>query len=126
MALEVFYRPTADLTIKAECRDIEDVFKTLGPLQEVLGGNCECGKCKGTKIRLSHRKADGKFDVYELLCETCHAKLALGKNDQGNLFPRRYEQDPDDPKKPRMKDGKKVWLADNGWVKWDRESGKNV
>lgn len=125
MSLEVFFRPTPTLTVKAECRDVEDVFKTLGPLQEVLN-NCTCGKCKKSDIRLVHRKADGKYDVYELLCESCGAKLALGKNDQGNLFPRRYEQDPDDPKKPKMVDGKKVWLPNEGWVKWDSKQNKYV
>lgn len=125
MSLEVFFRPTPDVTIKAECRDIEDVFKTVGPIQEVLS-NCTCGKCKGTKIRMVHRKADNKYDVYELMCESCGAKLQLGKNDQGNLFPRRYEQDPDEPKKPLLKDGKKVWLPNDGWIKWDAKQNKYV
>jgi len=117
MSLEIFFRPTPDITIKADCKDIDDVFKTIGPLQEVFH-NSTCGKCKSTKIRYVARKAD-KFDVFELYCESCGAKLALGKNDSGNLFPRRYEQDPADPKKPRMVDGKKVWLPNEGWVRWD-------
>lgn len=124
-SMEVFYRPSAKITIKAECRDIEDVFKTIGPLQEVMD-SCKCGKCGSDHIRFVHRKADGKYDVYELECQNCRAKLALGKNDEGNLFPRRYEQDPDDKKKPLFKDGKKVWLPDNGWMKWDSQQGKNV
>jgi len=123
--LEVFFRPTPELTIKAECRDIEDMFKTLGPLQEVLS-NTECGKCKSTNIRFSHRKADGKYDVYELQCTKCGAKLHMGKTEDGKLFPRRYKQDPDDPKKPLMHDGKKVWLPNKGWVRWDAENRRYV
>lgn len=124
--LEVTFRPNPNMTIKAECRDIEEIFKVVGPLQEVLG-NGTCGKCKKNNIRVSHRKADGKYDVYELVCGDCGAKLALGKNtEDGTLFPRRYEQDPDDPKKPLLRDGKKVWLPDNGWIKWDSKLGKYV
>jgi DNA-directed RNA polymerase subunit RPC12/RpoP len=123
MAIEVFFRPNPQVTIKVECRDAEDIFKQVGPLQEVLN-NCKCGKCGKENIRMVHRKADGKYDVYELLCEDCGSRLALGKNDQDNLFPRRYEQDPDDKKKPKMLDGKKVWLPNNGWVKWDTQQNK--
>jgi len=116
MTIEVSYRPNADMVLKIEARDIKDVFQQLGPLQEVFNC-CKCGKCGSEKIRLVHRKPD-KFDFYELLCTACGAKLSLGQNDSGNLFPRRYEQDPDDPKKPLMKDGKKIWLENGGWVKY--------
>lgn len=125
MAMEVFFRPTPDLTIKIECRDVEDIFKQLAPLQEVLT-NCKCGKCKKDKVRLLHRTVgDKNYDVYEILCVSCGAKLQLGNNGD-SLFPRRYEQDPDDPKKPLMKDGKKVWLPNNGWIKWDKDKGAYV
>lgn len=124
MALEVYFRPTNELTIKVECRDVEDVFRTMSSIQEIFS-NAQCGKCKSTNIRMGHRKADGKYDVYELVCTKCGAKLQLGKSDEG-LFPRRYYQDPDDPKKPLMKDGKRVWLPDNGWVKWDSKQQKYV
>lgn len=123
--MEVFFRPTPDLTIKIECRDVEDIFQQLAPLQEVLT-NCKCGKCGCDKVRLLHRVVgDKNYDVYEILCTKCGAKLQLGNNGKA-LFPRRYEQDPDDPKQPLMKDGKKVWLPDNGWIKWDAKQGKHV
>ena len=120
MAIEVFYRPNDKLTLKLEIRDAKGLFEELGPLQEILG-SCTCGKCKGTNIRFLHRKVD-KFDYYELQCESCGAKLSIGQDQESKtLFPRRYEQDPADKKKPLMKDGKKVWLPNNGWVKWDGE-----
>ena len=128
--MEVFYRPSPEISIKVEARGVEEIFQELGPLQEVFGKNCKCGKCGGTKIRMVHRKAGDKFDVYELLCETknekghsCNARLALGKNDSGNLFPRRYEQDPNDKKKAKLDaDGNKIWLPNQGWVKWDKNA----
>ncbi len=129
--MEIFYRPSPEITIKVEARGIQEMFQELGPLQEVLGGNSKCGKCGGDKIRMVHRKADGKYDVYELLCETpgpngpCGSKLSLGHNDLGNLFPRRYEQTKgDDGKwKPKLDaDGKKIWLPNKGWVRWNQKT----
>jgi hypothetical protein len=123
--LEVSWRPNPDMMIKIEGRDLKDVFKALGPVQEVLGHN-KCGKCGGTKIRMVHRNADG-HDFYELMCENCSAKLSLGQSTDGKLFPRRYEQDEKDPKKPKTdNEGKVVYLPDGGWVKWDFKQKKNV
>lgn len=128
--IEVYYKPNNELTIKVETRGVEEMFQELAPIQEVFS-SLKCGKCGGNKIRLCHRKADNKYDVYELLCETkdsrghsCGAKLALGKNDLNNLFPRRYEQEQVNGKwKPKLNaDGQKVWLPNNGWVKWDKET----
>lgn len=137
-SMEVYYKPNNDITIKAEVRGVEEMFQALGPLQELFNA-ARCGKCGGTKIRFIHRKAD-KFDVYELLCESeltddhgrkrsCHAKLSLGQNEFGNLFPRRYEQEKGEDGKWRPKvdaDGNKIWLPDSGWVRWDKKAGKYV
>lgn len=127
--MKITYKPTPNISVEIEARGIEEMFQTVGPIQEVLGGNCTCQKCKQSKIRMVHRKADNKFDVYELLCESCGARLSLGKNDMGNLFPRKYEQakNSEGQWKPKLDgDGKKVWLPDGGWVKWDRTAGKYV
>ncbi len=119
MAIEVFYRPNDKITLKVEARDVKDVFQQLGPLQEVFEA-CKCGKCKSDKIRLIHRKPD-KFDFYELSCSACGSKLSLGQNDAGNLFPRRYKQDPNDPKIALLdSNGNKVWLDNDGWIKYQK------
>ena len=126
--MEVYYRPSPELTIKIEAKDLEDVFDKLGPVQEVIGSNTECGKCKSTNVRLLHRTTPDKHDVYEIVCQAhgCFAKLAIGNGADG-LFPRRYEQDPNDKKKPRLDaDGKKIWLPTKGWVKWDNKAKKYV
>lgn len=119
--MEVFYRPSPEITIKLDVKDIYALFDQLGPLQEIMKA-CECGKCKSKNIRFLQREA-GKFTFYELQCQDCSAKLSLGNNGD-SLFPRRYEQDPDDPKKPLLKDGKKVWLVDGGWMKYDFKTGE--
>lgn len=132
--MEIFYRPTAKLTIKVEARGVEEMFQAIGPLQEVLGNNLKCGKCGGEDIRMVHRKTPDGHHVYELMCEAkldgaggvpCNSKLALGKNSEDNLFPRRYEQakGSDGKWKPKLDaDGKKVWLPNNGWVRWDKNA----
>lgn len=127
--IELFYKPNNHLTIKVECRSVEDIFKELGPIQEVF--NEKCGKCGCDNIRpLARRTADDKHDVYELVCTKCGAKLSIGKSLDGNLFPRRYEQELDESTKkwvPKTdKDGKRAYLPDNGWVRWDSKAGKNV
>lgn len=125
MSMEVYYRPSDQVTIKLDVKDVESMFQELGPLQEVFE-SAECGKCQCKKIRVMHRRPD-KFDFYELLCTNpnCGARLSLGKNDQGNLFPRRYEQDEKDPKVPKLDaNGKKVWLPNNGWVRYNSKTSK--
>lgn len=134
MSLKVYYKPNNSLTIEVEGRDLADIFKTLAPVQEVLN-NCKCGKCGGEKIRMVHRLADNKHDVYELLCETlqgnglpCNAVLALG-NTGDSLFPRRYALEQDEKNKWVKKldaEGKTVWLPNNGWVRWDAKQQKYV
>lgn len=135
--MEIYFKPNNEITVKAEVRGVEEIFETLGPLQELFNA-ARCQKCGGNSVRFIHRKAD-KFDVYEFLCEsqisddmgrtrTCYAKLSLGKNEFGNLFPRRYEQEKVDGKwRPKVDaDGNKVWLPDGGWVRWDKKAGKYV
>ena len=49
---------------------------------------------------------------YELRCADCGAKLAFGCNQDGqNLF-------------PKLKDKDGNYLPNGGWVKWNRETGK--
>ena len=132
--LKVKYTPFPGMLVEVEGRDLAEIFKELGPVQEVLH-NDTCGKCGGKRIRLVHRLADGKHDVYELMCETpgnnkipCGAKLSLGKSSEGNLFPRRYEQEKgsDNKWKKKVVDGKTVYLPNKGWVRWDAAQNKNV
>lgn len=125
MSLEVFYRPNNKFTVKVDAKDMEDIFKQVGRLQEVFEA-CECGKCQSTEIKMVHRVADG-YDFYELVCTKCNAKLSLGNSKEQGLFPRRYKQDPKDAKKPLLdENGRKVWLPDGGWQKWDHKKGEYV
>jgi translation initiation factor 2 beta subunit (eIF-2beta)/eIF-5 len=87
----------------------KDLFEQLAQFDEVFG-NKACGKCDGHDLAYVVREVnDNKF--YELRCRDCGAKLAFGAHKTGNtLFPKR-------------KDGEN-WLPDRGWVKYNKETGK--
>lgn len=129
--MKAIIQATDTLRFEIEGASVQEIFEQIKPIQEVFH-NCVCGKCGSSKhIQLVHRKVD-KYDYYELKCvaplsddpkETwnkCNAVLNLG-NDNGKLFARRYHQDPNDKTKPLMKDGKKVWKPDNGWMRWNKD-----
>lgn len=125
MSLKVFYRPNPKFTVEVDAKDVEDMFKQTGRLQEVFEA-CKCGKCEKSNIKFLHRVADD-YDFYELVCLDCNAKLSFGNSKEQGLFPRRYKQDPKDPKKPLLdENGKKVWLPDHGWQRWDAKKGEYV
>ena len=131
----VKYRANPDLMIELECADIYELFKELSPIQEVME-SMTCGKCGGKDIRFVHRvSSDGKknFDYYEFHCHSpihrngktvpCKAILVLGNNGT-SLYPRRYKVENGEPVLDA--DGNKVWLPDNGWVRWDHQKKEFV
>ena len=102
------------------------MFEQLASLQEVFDQK-ECGKCKGTDFKFYIRKVQDGKDEYiypELHCSnlSCRAKLTFGQMKGGSLFPVRYEREG----KEYVKDaeGKGVKRGNNGWVKYNRETGK--
>ena len=129
-SLEVTVRLSPSVFIKTEASDMEGVVAAAAPLQEVANVYSKgCQKCKrnkkpGDNIRFNSRTVE-KFTYSELLCNDCGAKLSFGKNSDGNLFARWYEQDPNDPAQALMKDGKKVPLPDGGWLKFNPETKTN-
>lgn len=131
--MEVTVKISPSVFIKAEGSNMEEIIQAAAPIQEVAAVyNKGCQKCKrenkpnrdGNNIRFHSRTAD-KFTFSELICMDCGARLAFGKDNDDHLFARWYEQDPDDPKKPLLKDGKKVPLPDGGWLRYDRTTGKS-
>lgn len=114
--IKVQFKVRPNLIVEVEGRDQKGLFEELASIQEVFGQKA-CGKCKSDDLRFSVRDVDGnKF--YEVVCNSCRAKLAFGCHKQSpTLFPKRSEED---------ESGKKNWLPDGGWVKWDKNEGKNV
>ena len=112
------------VTLLADGENPLEIFEKLAMLQEVF---CEdkCGKCGNTALSYRVRKVqDGKkeYTYPELGCNKCYAKLTFGQSDDGRLFPVRYQRK--DKEYIKDKDGRNIPKGSNGWVKYNKETGK--
>jgi len=102
------------LTVEVEGEKQKDVFSELAKFQEVFEHSV-CGKCGSTDTRFVVRNVQDN-DFYEIHCQSskCRARLAFGqhKGKDGTLFPRRKSEEGS-------------WLPNNGWVKFDINTGKS-
>jgi DNA-directed RNA polymerase subunit RPC12/RpoP len=103
-----------------------DIFKQISSFQEVFE-EPQCGKCGSPDLKHVVRIAkDGKkeFEYPELRCQKCGAKLSFGiMNDgEGTLFPIRFERDGNEYRKDE--NGKAIPKGKWGWVKYNKETGK--
>lgn len=101
--------------VEFDAANHKDAWGKLSGLNEVFF-NRQCGKCNAPNARFTIRKAsDGKkeYDYHELRCWKCGAKKAFGVLDDGSdcLF-------------PKIKDKDGNYLPDNGWVKYNKDTGK--
>lgn len=97
----------------ASAENHRDVFEKLASFQEVFGVE-KCGKCGSEDLRYVVRVDDSDNKYFELKCKAqgCYSKLRFGCTKQGNnLFPKRKNEAGD-------------WLPDNGFVRWNKETGK--
>ena len=105
------------MTVQFETEGHSGLWAQLAAFQEVFEEN-ECGKCKSDNLKFVVRKAtdeSGKkeYKYHELRCRKCGAKKAFGVIDDGmgSLF-------------PKIKDGSGAYLNNNGWLKFNKETGK--
>jgi hypothetical protein len=116
--MKITYKPKTNLMIEFEATDDVDFVKQMSKIQELTLQSC--GKCQCDETVYQTRIV-GKYTYHELVCTKCKASLSFGKGENG-LYPRRYEMDEEDPTKPKLIDGKKVWLPNNGWGKWNQDT----
>ena len=115
-----FKTKSGRLSIVDEAANQKEGFEKVGALQEVFEDE-PCGKCGGEDIKFQVRHVqDGKksFIYYEKICRnlSCRARLSFGSHQEGDtLFPKRFEKDGD----------KTVVIGKNGWVKYNKETGKD-
>jgi len=115
--MKVTYAPRPNLSIEFEANGDSELVRQIAKIQELMLQTC--GKCESSKVVWQYRTV-GKYTYHELKCRECHSVLSFGNNEDGSgLYPRRYEMD---DKEPKIVDGKKVWLANNGWLKWNPET----
>lgn len=109
----------------SDCSTLQDTIKEVTYLRKVVGYE-PCGKCKSDNIIPQHREVTKDGDTneyYELLCLSCGAVLALGQNKEGKtLYKKKLETN---SKGKAVKDGDKAkYLPDNGWSKYNKETGQ--
>jgi len=107
--------------VVAEGNDLPELWAELASLQEAFG-EAKCGKCGKDAIRYVAREDAEGNKYYELHCQSkgCYAKLRMSQRKKtGNLYPRRKAGSND---KSGREEG--AWLPDNGWMKYDKETGK--
>lgn len=121
MKIERWLSPRTCVTVEADTHMA--IFEQLVAAQEVFGEKC-CGKCKSENIEYVIRKASqGKkeFPYPEMRCKDCWAKLKYGQSDE-TFFPVRFKREGKEYVKD--KDGRNIPIGDNGWVKYNKESGE--
>jgi len=121
--MKVEYKVNDHLTVVAEGDKSHEIFEQLAKLQEAFGEVC-CGKCGSKYLKFVHR-IQGTYNFYELKCQAkgCYAKLEFGKG-ENTFYPKRMETD-DKGKAIKDAGGKGVYRPDNGWLKYNRETGEN-
>lgn len=109
------------LKVEFECSDQADAWRQLASFQEVFEETTltKFGKTSDD-IRFVVRKDNDENEYFELHYagsdkQLMGVKKAFGQNKKpkGSLFPRR-------------KDAEGKYLVDNGWTKFDKETGKEV
>lgn len=109
------------MTFKFDEKTQADVFERIAEVQEVFENSvCTRNGKSSDDLKYVVREVEGnKF--YELVCksrepELLNARLSFGMHKKGGtLFPKRNEEG---------EDGKKVWLKNNGWVQYNKDTGK--
>jgi hypothetical protein len=111
-------------TIEVEGENPAQLAGEISGVMEVFNEEC-CGLCKSKRIRLASRTVagvvrKGTFLYYEWRCQECFARLALGQQEGGRLFPKRKlnaaGQVPGKDDKDQGKPGKH-----NGWHQWVKQ-----
>lgn len=95
------------LVFELDATDEKALFEKIAHIQEIFDQTC--GKCGSNTLKYVTRVVDDN-KYYELRCKKCGAKLSYGCHKKGGtLFPKR-------------KDDQNQYLADSGWLKWNKES----
>jgi hypothetical protein len=113
MKAELKVRPNLIITLEED--KMTDLFELMSAAQEVFSENC--GKCGSDDIKFLVRKND-KSTFLELQCKKCWAKLPISPHDNkmGTIYPKRYNKD--------KETGTTTWLPDQGWCRYNKETGK--
>jgi ribosomal protein L40E len=123
-----------NVSVECEGSDDKSLFEAISAAQdhEFFAEKC-CGKCGCEDIKFQTRtvkdKESGEENTFhELICCKCYAKLSFGHGKTGENAGKMYRKICETgPKGKAIKneDGKSKLLPNKGWLKYNRETGKN-
>ena len=112
-----------EFDIEIEAPDLQTLIKEVTNLRNAIAYEI-CGKCKDPNTIVNWRNVDSN-DFFELKCtnRSCGAVLQLGTHKEDKtLYKKKMKTN---SRGKAEKDGDKaVYLPDNGWLKYDKESGQ--
>lgn len=113
-------RSDGSIEIEVPFDRIEEMFRNVGPIQEVFALTEQCGKCGSKHTRLSHR-AHQDYDFFEGKCIDCGAALKFGQRKDGTgLFPKTKNEDGS----PMDDDGWSIYQPSGGG--WSKSKGADT
>lgn len=109
------------LTLELDAESPKGLFEKIAEYSATFE-DTECGACKSKALQYTVREVeDNKF--YEIHCTKCGCKVSYGHAKDGKkMYPKRGETDAKGKVK-KDKDGKGIYLPNNGWVKYVPKEG---
>lgn len=107
--------------VQAEGESHAELWEQIAQLEEAFSDH-ECGKCQSGNVRHIVRENDGGDKFYELHCMEmgCRARLRMSVRKKGGAFyPKRKAGENDSS---GLEQG--AWLPNNGWMRFNKETGK--
>lgn len=111
--------------VMAEGETHAEIWKQLAELEEAFGEST-CGKCGSQDIRHIVRTNEGGDEFYELHCQSkdggrfCRARLRMSvRKKEKAFYPKRKAGEND---ASGLEQG--AWLPNNGWMRYNKETGK--
>jgi len=117
-----------NISVDVEGTDDKALFKGIAQAQnhEFWADSC-CGKCgcEDVKYQVRTVNTDGEEnEFFEIVCKKCYAKLSFGHAKAGGMYAKRLEVG---AKGKAIKDehDKGIKLPNKGWLRFNKETGKN-
>ena len=121
-----------NFSVDVEGSDDKTLFEGIAEAQshEFFRSGCMCcGKCKSENVKFQIREvkdeAGESNKFHEIICLSCFAKLSFGHAKVGGRMYAKTLETGAKGKATKDDDGKGIKLPNGGWLKWNKETGKN-
>lgn len=119
-----------NISVEVQGSTDKELFENLAKAQKhEFFQDTVCGKCGSEDIRFTVRtvkdEAGEENNFHELTCKKCWAKLSFGHAKVGGgMYAKRLETGAKG-KAVKGEDDKAIPLPNKGWLKYNKETGKN-